>query len=323
MRSTLKAILKRHARLEAICICELLAMRPTVVVMFAANGARGQKRAVQVALSNFLSRALGADDYFYVFLVEKVDSAATHATADDHIDASLRKKKRQEAGAVTRTCDRLDFDDFLVPRMEDDKCLTMTEVLGHLSIITCYGDFYHVVTSLSMVCPSLHENRAFFYYDCRTVGAICQTQSNKSAIVFLKISFTAVPEGHSTSTIVFALLTALTAAGSNGILPTKGNPRSLQNCSIFSEIPEFISCLFVHTAIFVIHMPLLQQVILPLMRLLPFPIPQGVLFLAGLVLTRIISGWIIKVSVRYVPQLFGIFPSEQRMLRDSGGGAKM
>jgi len=75
--------------------------------------------------------------------------------------------------------------------------------------------------------------------------------------------------------------------------------------------------------IFVIHMPLLQQVILPLMRLLPFPIPQGVLFLAGLVLTRIISGWIIKVSVRYVPQLFGIFPSEQRMLRDSGGGAKM
>ena len=61
---------------------------------------------------------------------------------------------------------------------------------------------------------------------------------------------------------------------------------------------------------FVIHMPLLQQVILPLMRLLPFPLPQGVLFLAGLVLTRIISGWIIKVSTRYVPQLFGIYPSE-------------
>ena len=33
-----------------------------------------------------------------------------------------------------------------------------------------------------------------------------------------------------------------------------------------------------NNGIFQIHMPLLQQVILPLMRLLPFPIPQGVLF---------------------------------------------
>lgn len=73
---------------------------------------------------------------------------------------------------------------------------------------------------------------------------------------------------------------------------------------------------------FVIHMPLLQQVILPLMRLLPFPLPQGVLFLAGLVLTRIISGWIIKVSTRYVPQLFGIYPSELLLLRDSSDAVK-
>ncbi len=73
---------------------------------------------------------------------------------------------------------------------------------------------------------------------------------------------------------------------------------------------------------FVIHMPLLQQVILPLMRLLPFPIPQGILFIAGLVLTRIISGWIIKVSARYVPQLFGIYPSELLLLRDSSEAAK-
>ena len=73
---------------------------------------------------------------------------------------------------------------------------------------------------------------------------------------------------------------------------------------------------------FVIHTPLLQQVILPLMRLLPFPMPQGVLFLASLVLTRIISGWIIKVSIRYVPQLFGIYPSELLLSRDSSGITK-
>ena len=73
---------------------------------------------------------------------------------------------------------------------------------------------------------------------------------------------------------------------------------------------------------FVIHMPLLQQVILPLMRLLPFPIPQVVLFLVGLVLTRIISGWIIKLATRYVPQLFGIYPSELLSLSDSSEAAK-
>jgi len=77
-------------------------VRPTVVVMlmFAANGNPWtESEAVQVALSNFLSRALGADDYFYVFLVEKVDSAATHATADDHIDArSARKAARSRGG---------------------------------------------------------------------------------------------------------------------------------------------------------------------------------------------------------------------------------
>lgn len=74
--------------------------------------------------------------------------------------------------------------------------------------------------------------------------------------------------------------------------------------------------------IFVIHMPLLQQVILPLMRLLPFTIPPGVMFVVGLVLTRIISGWIIKVSARYVPQLFGIYPSELLLLRDASDAAK-
>ncbi len=64
-------------------------------------------------------------------------------------------------------------------------------------------------------------------------------------------------------------------------------------------------------SISVIHMPLLQQVILSLLRLLPFALPAGVLFLAGLVLTRTISGWMIKVSVRYMPQLTGIYPSSR------------
>ena len=63
--------------------------------------------------------------------------------------------------------------------------------------------------------------------------------------------------------------------------------------------------------ILVIHMPLLQQVILPLLGLLPFAIPKILIFPIGMIMTKFISGYLIKVIARYVPQLFGIFPNEQ------------
>ena len=63
--------------------------------------------------------------------------------------------------------------------------------------------------------------------------------------------------------------------------------------------------------ILVIHMPLLQQVILPLLGLIPFAIPKILIFPIGMILTKFISGYLIKVIARYVPQLFGIFPNEQ------------
>ena len=63
--------------------------------------------------------------------------------------------------------------------------------------------------------------------------------------------------------------------------------------------------------ILVIHMPLLQQVVLPLLGLIPFAIPKMLIFLVGMVLTKFISGYLIKVIARYVPQLFGIFPERQ------------
>ncbi len=58
---------------------------------------------------------------------------------------------------------------------------------------------------------------------------------------------------------------------------------------------------------FVIHMPLLQQVVLPLLGLIPVALPNAVIFIVGMVLTKILSGFIIKVFVRYVPQVFGIY----------------
>lgn len=63
--------------------------------------------------------------------------------------------------------------------------------------------------------------------------------------------------------------------------------------------------------ILVIHMPLLQQVILPLLGLIPFAIPKILIFPIGMIMTKFISGYLIKVIARYVPQLFGIFPNEQ------------
>ena len=63
--------------------------------------------------------------------------------------------------------------------------------------------------------------------------------------------------------------------------------------------------------ILVIHMPLLQQVILPLLGLIPFAIPKILIFPIGMILTKFISRYLIKVIARYVPQLFGIFPNEQ------------
>ena len=57
--------------------------------------------------------------------------------------------------------------------------------------------------------------------------------------------------------------------------------------------------------ILVIHMPLLQQVILPLLGLIPFAIPKILIFPIGMIMTKF------KVIARYVPQLFGIFPNEQ------------
>lgn len=50
--------------------------------------------------------------------------------------------------------------------------------------------------------------------------------------------------------------------------------------------------------IFEVHMPGAQA---SLRRLLPFALAQGVLFLADLLLTRVISGWMIRVSVRNIP----------------------
>jgi len=66
--------------------------------------------------------------------------------------------------------------------------------------------------------------------------------------------------------------------------------------------------------ILVIHMPLLQQVVLPLLGLIPFTIPKMLIFLVGMVVTKFISGYLIKVLARYVPQLFGIFPDRQKTM---------
>ena len=66
--------------------------------------------------------------------------------------------------------------------------------------------------------------------------------------------------------------------------------------------------------ILVIHMPLLQQVVLPLLGLIPFAIPKMLIFLVGMAVTKFISGYLIKVIARYVPQLFGIFPDRQKTM---------
>jgi len=58
---------------------------------------------------------------------------------------------------------------------------------------------------------------------------------------------------------------------------------------------------------FVIHMPLLQQVVLPLLALIPVALPNAVIFIVGMVVTKVLSGFIIKVFVRYIPQVFGIY----------------
>ena len=60
---------------------------------------------------------------------------------------------------------------------------------------------------------------------------------------------------------------------------------------------------------FVIHMPLLNQVVLPLLAMVPVQLPKAVLFVIAMVLTRAISSRIIKVLVRFIPQMFGIYPS--------------
>lgn len=58
---------------------------------------------------------------------------------------------------------------------------------------------------------------------------------------------------------------------------------------------------------FVIHMPLLQQVVLPLLAMIPVALPNAVIFIVGMVVTKVLSGFIIKVFVRYIPQVFGIY----------------
>lgn len=58
---------------------------------------------------------------------------------------------------------------------------------------------------------------------------------------------------------------------------------------------------------FVIHMPLLQQVVVPLLSMIPVALPNAVIFIVGMVVTKVLSGVIIKVFVRYVPQVFGIY----------------
>lgn len=62
---------------------------------------------------------------------------------------------------------------------------------------------------------------------------------------------------------------------------------------------------------FVIHRPLLQQVIMPLLLLIPISIPKVVIVIVSFVVTKIISGWIIKVLARSIPQLFGIYHTSE------------
>ena len=61
---------------------------------------------------------------------------------------------------------------------------------------------------------------------------------------------------------------------------------------------------------FVIHMPLMQQVLFPLLRLLPFTLPVALQLVLAVLLAKQISGVIISVLDRYVPQLFGKFPED-------------
>lgn len=84
-----------------------------------------------------------------------------------------------------------------------------------------------------------------------------------------------------------------------------------KNTPVISELDE-AGINRVTMGIFVIQMPLLQQVILPLIGLLPFVMPQAVMFLIAMVLTKQIAGLIIRVFARNVPQLFGIYPALER-----------
>lgn len=84
-----------------------------------------------------------------------------------------------------------------------------------------------------------------------------------------------------------------------------------KNTPLISELDE-AGINRVTMGIFVIQMPLLQQVILPLIGLLPFMMPKAVMFLIAVVLTKQNSGLIIRVFARNVPQLFGIYPALER-----------
>ncbi len=69
---------------------------------------------------------------------------------------------------------------------------------------------------------------------------------------------------------------------------------------------------------FVIHRPLLQQVVTPLLMLmLPIQLPKFVLVLTGFIITKIISGWIIKMLAKTIPQLFGIYYAETNSVKEA------
>lgn len=66
---------------------------------------------------------------------------------------------------------------------------------------------------------------------------------------------------------------------------------------------------------FVIQQPLLQQVLLPLlMQLGGGKLPKVVVILLAVVLAFVIARLIIKVFDRYIPQLFGLYPSKELLI---------
>ena len=73
---------------------------------------------------------------------------------------------------------------------------------------------------------------------------------------------------------------------------------------------------------YVIHMPVMQQIVVPLLALIPLELSPASSGLLVIVLTRLISGWIIKLFIRYVPQMFGMYPSPKLLAPDPPAGIR-